>query len=138
MDYCVRFDSWKFCNFYVPMPLVMCDAGQALPDYAKANLTKNYIEKLHRTQKPSVGQLASVVNRRGGLNFALYDMVNDPFELKNLNIEDFLKNSQISNEIRAWAEAEIGRPEVPVVGASKEAYVKLINKAGSFKVFVIL
>ena len=55
-----------------------------------------------------------------------------------MNIEDFLKNSKISNEIRAWAEAEIGRPEVPVVGASKEAYVKLINKAGSFKVFVIL
>ena len=138
MDYCVRYDNWKLCNFYEPASLKMCDAGQAFPDYVKTNLTESYIQKLYHTQKPADLYISPVVVKRGGLNFAIYDMVNDPFELNNLNIEHFVENSKILNEIRAWAEAEIGRPELPVVGASKVAYVDLVKRASFFKVFVLL
>ena len=47
------------------------------------------------------------------------------------------KNHQIIDEIRAWAEAEIGRPEVPVVGADKHAYVDMTKRAGFVKVYYL-
>jgi len=129
MDYCVRYDGWKFCNFYRSLPNVMCDVGQALPDYAKENLTESYIQKLHDTQKRHGTLPGYFVVLRRDMHVSLYDMVNDPFELTNLN----KKNLPIVDEIRAWAEAEIGRPEVPVVGASKEAYVGMVRRAGTIK-----
>ena len=129
MDYCARYDGWKFCNFYRPIAVVQCDAGESLPNYVQRNLTQHYMSKLYGTQKRH-GTMASSTILRGNSYNALYDMVNDPFELYNLNG----KNHPMVDEIRAWAEAEIGRPEVPVVGADKHAYVEMTKRAGFVKV----
>ena len=68
---------------------------------------------------------------RGGKS-QLYDLHTDPFEINNLdplsyNSPNLLK---IKDEIRAWAEAEIGLPQLPIVGETKTAYRDICNRAG--------
>ena len=64
------------------------------------------------------GGISTITTRSGG---QLYDLSKDPFELNNLWNTNLLNNKpEIKKkllEIREWAEADIGLPEVPVVGA---------------------
>ena len=58
----------------------------------------------------------------------LFDIENDPFELNNLVFD--LKYAPTLHKIRQWAEAEIGRPPIAVVGGWNEAYVRMLWSIG--------
>ena len=60
----------------------------------------------------------------------LYDLNTDPFELNNLDTSNRPELLKIKAEIRAWAEAEIGLPQLPIVGETKTAYRDIANRAG--------
>ena len=66
---------------------------------------------------------------RGGKN-QLYDLDADPFEINNLDVSTLPEHKKIKAEIRAWAEAEIGLPQLPIVGETKTAYRDIANRAG--------
>ena len=52
-------------------------------------------------------------------------MENDPFELKNLAFNH--EYAEVMAKTREWAEVEIGRPPIAVVGGWKQAYVKMLK-----------
>ena len=59
---------------------------------------------------------------------ALFDIENDPFELNNLAFDR--NYAPALEKIRQWAEAEIGRPPIAVVGGWNEAYVRMLRTIG--------
>ena len=88
----------------------------------------------------------AAASRRQRSTVELYDLYRDPFEINNLAESDQLISSkyskigQIIREIRAWAEAEIGRPPKAIVGQWNRAYemmLKLAYKQQGYKQFIV-
>ena len=126
MTYCARYGDFKLCNYRRVSGLIRCDSHSmeipkaSYPEGVK-QFPQSYISQLHSQTKPhghSAGGISTITTRSGG---QLYDLSKDPFELNNLWNTNLLNNKpEIKKkllEIREWAEADIGLPEVPVVGA---------------------
>ena len=64
-------------------------------------------------------------------NIALFDMEKDPFELNNLAFNP--NYAKAMAKTREWAETEIGRPPIAVVGGWNEAYVKMLKSYAATK-----
>ena len=62
---------------------------------------------------------------------ALFDIENDPFELNNLIYDH--NYAKVIAKTREWAETEIGRPPIAVVGGWNEAYVKMLKSYAGAK-----
>ena len=58
-------------------------------------------------------------------SIALFDIKNDPFELNNLAFNPEYTGPM--KKIRKWAEAEIGRPPISVVGGWNNAYREMLS-----------
>ena len=126
MTYCARYGDFKLCNYRRTSGLIRCDSHSmeipksSYPEGVK-QFPQSYISQLHSQTKrhgEPAGGISTITTRSGG---QLYDLSKDPFELNNLWNTNLLNNKpEIKKkllEIREWAEADIGLPEVPVVGA---------------------
>ena len=120
MTYCARYENFKLCNYRRHSGLVACDAqSNEIPkaSYPEGlnKFPQSYTNLLRSSTKPHGaigGGVSSITTKSGG---QLYDLSSDPFELYNLWNKPEFNEKKV--EIREWAEADIGLPEVPVVGA---------------------
>ena len=87
----------------------------------------NYSDEYLNKWRKSYGQ-AQQVETPQNRGIALFDLENDPFELNNLAFDR--NYAQALEKTRKWAEAEIGRPPIAVVGGWNEAYVRMLKTFG--------
>ena len=84
--------------------------------------------KIWTTTPLYISRAAHQGGRRQSTEVELYDLSLDPFETTNL-AENYPRYAGIIKEIRAWAEAEIGRPPLAVVGQWNMAYENMLTTA---------
>ena len=93
------------------------------------------------TTKSYLDKYKSARRWRQPTTVELYDLYKDPFEITNLaTAQHISKYHEKIREIRAWAEAEIGRPPKAVVGQWNMAYEKMLRTAypqQGYKQFIV-
>jgi hypothetical protein len=129
MQYMARYGKFKFSNFMSDSPNFKCSIMPKehnwMPEVSKKAVVingtlkfVNYSDEYLKKWRYGYWQKQ---NKR---SMALFDIENDPFELNNLAFDE--NYARTLEKIRQWAEAEIGRPPIAVVGGWNEAYVRML------------
>ena len=131
IQYGARYGKYKFLNFFSGQPIAKANHYIKGPKHCEIPPPSDFIPEASRlwTTTPKYIGKARSSRERPIAEVELYDLHADPFESTNL-AEQYSKHAGIIKEIRAWAEAEIGRnPPLAVVGQWNLAYQTMIQAA---------
>ena len=114
------------------MPLPKAKPGQKYLQFCEIPPPDDFIPEASKlwTTTPEYIKKARNSAQHHRAQVELYDLHTDPFETTNLAGDHHRGNyAEIIREIRAWAEAEIGRPPPAVVGHWNLAYDSMLKAA---------
>ena len=112
MRYCARYKQFKYCNYHQSITAGHCDVypgNNFIPEVSRSNYTTpKYAERVHKLGSPGRTQNQHMTTSRQ----MFYNLEKDPFEIEN--IVNQRSEREIIDEISKWAEAQIGRPVLPI------------------------